>query len=109
MDKQQVANLLKQWVPFAGMDDPEAWNIPGEESIYAGIEVTKRAFEYAIDIFENGSSLKIIEHEEAVQLISEWPEFNGMNDPDAMEVEDYPFLKSCLIAIEFTVDLLKNQ
>lgn len=109
MDKNQAARLLKKWISFNGMDRPDGWEVPpGEKPIWPVVNDTRRALEYAIQLLNNETVTDDVNHEQAISLISDWPKFNGMNDPDAWDGEHYPFVKNCMTAMLFTAVCLRN-
>ncbi len=109
MDRVRAARLLTKWIQFTGMDNPDGWEVPpGEEPAWPFVQNTKRAFEYAICLLE-GKDVEDADRDQAIYLISNWPKYNGMDNPDAWDKDDYPFVANCRKAIDFTVDFLKNH
>lgn len=108
MDQAKAARLLREWISFNDMDSPDGWETPDEKSVWPFVKNTTRALEYAIGLLNNESLSMDVNHEQAIDLISAWPKYNGMDNPDGWEKEDYPFIQDCMAAMEFTADYLKS-
>jgi hypothetical protein len=105
MDNERAARLLEKWVAFYGMNDSTAW----EAEDYAYVHKAYEAMHYAIQTLRGHASNGTMTHREAARRLEEWPTMHIMDDPDAWEAEDFPFVRNAFEAVHFAAAFLQTH
>ena len=106
MEPEKAAEVIEKWISFYGMDNPKAW--PSED--YAYVKRACEAMRRAIDFLKGqNETLTTKEIEDIAQILKDWPRMHSMNNPKMWEKETYPFVRSSLHALMFTVSYLQEH
>ncbi len=105
MDADRAAHLLEKWIQFYGMNDSKAW----EPEDYRYVQQAYEAMHYAIQTLQGKDAGSKLTNKEAIRRLKEWPTMHIMDDPDAWEKEDFPFVRNALEAVRYAAAFLKKQ
>ena len=104
MDTERAIHLLEKWIQFYSMNDSKAW----EPEDYHYVEQAHEAMQYAIQTLQGKSAGNTITKKEAIRRLKEWPTMHIMDDPDAWEAEDFPFVRNALETVHYAAAFLKK-
>lgn len=105
LEPNRAANILDKWINFYGMDDPDAW--PREDYLY--VKRACKAMRLAIEIIRGSSIGDKRELKKAVQILREWPTVHCMDDPEAWDDMNFPFVRNALEAVYYTATYLEEK
>lgn len=104
MDPAKAARLLEQWIEFYDMNDKKAW----DPEDYPYVKSVSEAMKTAAQALRGKSSGNPAALKKAAALLDECPEEFEIDEPEAWEPENRPFVKDALEAIRFASAFLKK-
>lgn len=105
MDAERAVRLLEKWIQFYGMNNSKAW----EPEDYLYVKQACEAMQYAIQTLQGKETGSTLTKKEAIRRLKEWPTMHIMDDPDAWEAADFPFVRNALEAVHYAAAFLEKQ